>query len=126
ASPCAAAGSVATAEAAVRRRIEGHAAGRGGAMVTDPGAKVRPHRLRPLATPRRTEVHADEQGTPHAVRFEGAMRQVVAVEDRWRIDDEWWRETAVSRMYYQLQLEDGRVITVYRDLIGGGWCEQRY
>jgi hypothetical protein len=54
------------------------------------------------------------------------MRDVAAVQDRWRIDDEWWRETAVSRMYYQLQLDSGRVITVYRDLIGGGWWEQRY
>jgi hypothetical protein len=68
----------------------------------------------------------DDRGVPRAVRFEGAMRAVAAVQDRWRIDDEWWRETAVSRMYYQLRLEGGRVITVYRDLIGGGWCEQRY
>jgi hypothetical protein len=68
----------------------------------------------------------DERGFPRAVRFEGAMRAVAAVQDRWRIDDEWWRETAVSRMYYQLQLEGRRVITIYRDLIGGAWCEQRY
>jgi hypothetical protein len=29
-------------------------------------------------------------------------------------------------MYYQLQLEGGRVITIYRDLIGGDWYEQQY
>jgi hypothetical protein len=71
-------------------------------------------------------VEIDEHGMPRDVRFEGAMCAVAAVQDRWRIDDEWWRETAVSRMYYQLQLEGGRVITVYQDLIGSGWCEQRY
>jgi hypothetical protein len=54
------------------------------------------------------------------------MHDVACVQDRWRIDDEWWRETAISRMYYQLQLEGGRVITIYRDLIGGDWCEQQY
>jgi hypothetical protein len=54
------------------------------------------------------------------------MRPVAAVQDRWRIDDEWWRETAISRMYWSLQLEGGRVLTVYRDLIGGGWWLQRY
>ncbi len=54
------------------------------------------------------------------------MREVTAVQDRWRIDDEWWREIALARMYYQLRLEDGRMITIYRDLIGGVWCEQRY
>jgi hypothetical protein len=60
------------------------------------------------------------------VRFEGALRPIACIQDRWRIDDEWWRETAVSRLYYQLQLEGGRIITIYRDLIGGAWCEQQY
>lgn len=68
----------------------------------------------------------DDLERPHAVHFEGEMRGVAAIQDRWRIDDEWWRESAVSRCYYQLQLEGGRVITVYRDLAGGGWWEQRY
>ena len=95
-------------------------------MVKDPGTKVRPHRLRPLASPRGTRVQADDRGRPRAVLFEGAMRDVAAVQDRWRIDDEWWRETPVSRMYYQLQLEGDRVITVYQDLLGGAWWLQRY
>ena len=95
-------------------------------MVKDPGTAVRAHRLRPLASPRGLAVEADECGVPRAVRFEGAMRTVAAVQDRWRIDDEWWRDAVVSRAYYRLQLEGGRVITVYRDLIGGAWCEQRY
>jgi hypothetical protein len=60
------------------------------------------------------------------VIFEGAARTVTSVQDRWRIDDEWWREMPVSRMYYRLQLEGDRVITVYHDLLGGAWCLQRY
>jgi len=71
-------------------------------------------------------VEVDAAGCPCALLHEGAMRAVAAVQDRWRIDDEWWRETPVSRMYYQLQIEGGRVVTVYRDLTGGGWCVQRY
>jgi hypothetical protein len=51
---------------------------------------------------------------------------VTAVQDRWRIDDEWWRETPVSRMYYELRLDGDRVVTVYRDLVGGAWWLQRY
>ena len=58
--------------------------------------------------------------------YEGAMRTVSAIQNHWRIDDEWWRETPVSRAYYQLQLDSGRVITVYRDLVEGAWWEQRY
>jgi len=54
------------------------------------------------------------------------MRVVASVQDRWRVDDEWWREQAVSREYYRLRLEGDRVVTVYRDLQGGAWCLQRY
>jgi hypothetical protein len=95
-------------------------------MVADSGAKVRPHRLRPLAGPRGIRVETDDHGQPARVQFEGVMRDVVAIQDRWRIDDEWWRDTAVSRMYYELLLEGDRVITVYRDLDRGAWWLQRY
>ena len=95
-------------------------------MVADPGAKVRAHRLRPLAQPRRLPVEADERGHPRAVTFEGARRAVTSVQDRWRIDDEWWREMPVSRTYYSLLLEGERTVTVYRDLAGGRWAQQAY
>ena len=95
-------------------------------MVKDPGAKVRAHRLRALAGPRELRVDTGERGQPVRVLFESVMRNVTSVQDRWRIDDEWWRETPLSRMYYQLQLEGDRVITVYQDLVGGAWCVQRY
>jgi hypothetical protein len=95
-------------------------------MVAHPREKVRAHRLRPLTAPQRVQVEAGATGAPRAVRFEGTLRPVAAVQDRWRIDDEWWRERPVSRLYYQLQLEGSRVITVYHDLIEGGWWLQRY
>jgi hypothetical protein len=48
------------------------------------------------------------------------------VQDTWRIDDEWWRERPVSRVYRRLALEDGRVVTVYEDLVSGRWAMQSY
>jgi hypothetical protein len=59
------------------------------------------------------------------------LREVTAVQDRWRIDDEWWREAPLSRMYYQLQLDGERVVTVYQDLEPESegevvWWVQRY
>jgi hypothetical protein len=60
------------------------------------------------------------------VLFEGLLRAVASVQDRWRIDDEWWREAPVARTYYELRLEGDRVVTVYRDLVGGEWWLQRY
>ncbi|HYM14914.1 MAG TPA: hypothetical protein VEZ14_05105 [Dehalococcoidia bacterium] len=58
--------------------------------------------------------------------IEGELRAVAAVQDRWRIDDEWWREAPIARMYYELRLEGDRVATVYRDLAEGSWWLQRY
>ncbi len=71
-------------------------------------------------------VETDASGSPLAVLIEGEMREVAAIQDRWRIDDEWWRETPVSRMYYELRLEGDRVATVYQDLLRGAWWLQRY
>ncbi len=41
------------------------------------------------------------------------------------MDDEWWRDE-ISRLYYRLVLADGTTITVFEDLIAGGWYIQRY
>jgi hypothetical protein len=52
-------------------------------------------------------------------------RAVSAVQDRWRLDDEWWRERPISRLYHMLVLEDGTLLLVYRDLLVDAWYMQR-
>jgi hypothetical protein len=47
----------------------------------------------------------------------------MAVRERWRIDDEWWRHP-LSREYLTMVLEDGRSLTLYLDLVQGGWWIQ--
>ncbi|MDT8342513.1 MAG: hypothetical protein RQ751_13460, partial [Longimicrobiales bacterium] len=98
-------------------------------MKRDPSA-ARPHsgggtgaprsRVRPLDAPHGVTVHADPHGNPVAVRVGRARLRVEAVRERWRIDDEWWR-APIHRVYHQVVLEDGRVATLYRDLVDGGW-----
>lgn len=96
-------------------------------MVAHTRTPARPHRLRPLREPRPVAVEADAEGRPVAVRLRPGERLGVAeVQDTWRIDDEWWREQPVSRMYWQLALEDGEVVTVYRDLAAQRWFRQGY
>jgi hypothetical protein len=51
---------------------------------------------------------------------------VEAVHETWRIDDEWWRPEPVSRVYWRLTLEDGRIMDIYHDLAGGAWFRQAY
>jgi len=93
-------------------------------VVAHPRAPARPHRLRSLREPRPVAVEADGEGRPVSVTLSGRRLRVVAVQDAWRIDDEWWRERPVSRVYFSVALEDGRVITVYSDLATAGWWRQ--
>ena len=58
-------------------------------------------------------------------RVRGSKRsgKVAAVRETWRIDDEWWRRP-ISRLYYEVVLENGRILTLYLDLNEGGWWMQ--
>jgi hypothetical protein len=93
-------------------------------MVAHAGATGGPGRVRPLNRPRPLQVEASEDGRPIAVYLSGRRYGVEAVLDTWRIDDEWWRQRPVSRVYFSLLLEDGRMVTVYRDLVNGQWLRQ--
>ena len=77
---------------------------------------------RSLNDPLPIVVKADPSGNPTRV---GAM-PVMSVADQWRIDDEWWRQEPLSRMYYSVVLENGRKMTVYQDLIKQKWYQQNY
>jgi len=101
-------------------------------MVAHSGATIRADRLRPLNVPRPLRVVADERGWPVAVGVgqhltpHPHLAPVLEVLDRWRIDDEWWRKE-ISRMYFQVVLASGEaplVMTMFHDLVEGGWFAQ--
>lgn len=82
-------------------------------------------RLKPLGRPKTVAVRTDEHGEPVFVRLPGKpARKVAVVRERWRIDDEWWRQ-AISRDYRTIVLDDGSVMTLYRDLLDDAWYAQR-
>ena len=88
---------------------------------------VRRGDLRPLNAPSPLRVQTDAQGRIVSIWRQGRLtpRTIDAVQDRWRIDDEWWREHAVSRMYYAVVLDDGTFLTLYHDQVHDAWFEQR-
>jgi hypothetical protein len=89
-----------------------------------PEQRERP-KLKPLARPLSVSVRTDERGEPTHVRLPGkTARGVEAVRERWRIDDEWWREP-ISREYLSVVLDDGRALTLYHDLSDGLWYVQK-
>lgn len=94
-------------------------------MVEDTGKTLRADTYRPVNVPESVRVEEDASGLPLAVRTK--RRQVVAaVEDRWRLDDEWWRAGPVARLYYAVRLASGQRLVLYRDLATGGWYKQSY
>ncbi len=95
-------------------------------MVAHTRAAGGPGRIRPLNRPRPVRVEAGDNGRPAAVHLSNRCFAVEEVLETWRIDDEWWRERPVRRLYYSLLLEDGRTVTVYQDAVSGRWYQQAY
>lgn len=91
---------------------------------TLPGGSV--SRLRALNRPQRTEVSVDDGGVPSEVLLKGSWRRCARVEEVWRVEDGWWRPQPVRRTYFRLELEEGRLLTVYLDHLEASWWQQRY
>lgn len=96
-------------------------------MVADSGgAEGFDASIIPLNLPQPIEVETDADGRLTAVWVRGRRRPVVAVRAVWRVDDRWWRDTRLSRLYLSVLLDDGLLLTVFTDLLGGGWYRQSY
>ena len=76
---------------------------------------------RALNEPRAALVEAEFDGSPRAVDRES----VALLREEWRVVDRWWTEEPVSRRYFDVVLESGRNVVVFRDDAAGGWFSQR-
>jgi hypothetical protein len=94
-------------------------------MVKDPGTAAGAGGFRPLNEPAPAAVEATARGIPKAVLWRGAYKHVTAIHDSWRIDDEWWREE-IARRYFVAEVEGGRRITLFHDLVRDAWYVQPY
>jgi hypothetical protein len=80
--------------------------------------------LRPVNPPIPVNVRESVHRMPAAIKIKGRWRRVVSIDEVWSIDEEWWREKPIVRMYYRVILEDDRPITVFRDMLDGAWYRQ--
>lgn len=78
-----------------------------------------------LYTPKEIQALTNGSGEPAVIIRNGKRVHVAAILNTWRIDDEWWREM-ISRQYFQLELKDGPVMTIFHDLTSDKWFQQRY
>ena len=95
-------------------------------MVNYPRGSSDPRRIRRLKSPHEIEVKADSAGIPLRVRLGGKWQQVALVRRPWRIDQHWWSEAEVSRLYFRIAPADGPTLTIYHDLINENWLRQEY
>jgi hypothetical protein len=65
-----------------------------------------------------------ERGVPIEIVEGNRHYPVQRVQDRWQINDEWWR-SEIERHYFELVMGDGRIRTVYHDRIQNLWFEQQ-
>ncbi len=85
-----------------------------------------PGALRALNQPQAIGAETDDRGMPIAVLLGSNRLAVSSIEDVWRIEEEWWRDMPITRTYFEVLLEDGRRVTVFRDAMNNEWHQQRY
>jgi hypothetical protein len=69
----------------------------------------------------RPAVVASEEGIPAAVD----SVPLASVREEWRVVDRWWTEEPVRRRYFEVVLETGRNVVVFRDELQGTWFSQQ-
>jgi hypothetical protein len=74
-----------------------------------------------LNAPRRALVETNVGGEPRLVDRE----IVTVVREEWRVVDRWWTDDPVNRRYFEVVLESGRNVCVYRDGERRCWFTQR-
>jgi hypothetical protein len=90
-------------------------------VVADTGSTGTVRTSRRLNEPRPALVEARFDGTPRLVNRQG----VAIVREEWRILDRWWTEAPIQRRYFEVVLESGQNVVVFRDEDRGSWFSQR-
>ncbi len=95
-------------------------------MVKNTGKALRLDAGRAVNAPEPVKVEeVSSDNLPLAV-WAPRRQVIITIEDRWRIDDEWWRAEPVSRLYYGITLAGGLQMILFKDLVNGGWFRQSY
>jgi hypothetical protein len=76
--------------------------------------------LRRLYAPRRARVEVDDDGSP---RWVDGMA-VESIREEWVVEDRWWTPRPLRRHYFELALENGRAVVVFRGA-RGHWYRQQ-
>ncbi len=67
------------------------------------------------------KVQEDEDMRPVAVVVDGRSLAVESIDDRSEDEEAWWADNPVVKMNYQVTLEDGQQLTIFKNMRHGGW-----
>ncbi len=85
--------------------------------------------LRPLNAPVPVRVKESPGQHPNSLvldgRADGRIIEIASIADTWEINDEWWRGQPIARLYYRVVTQEGRHLTIFRDLVDGQWYRQK-
>lgn len=95
-------------------------------MVKNSGEASVTGSIRPLNLPIPIDVKEDEHCNPISIMLRQSYLRVKNTEDQWQINEEWWRVNPTSRIYYHVVLENGLLITIFRDTLKKKWYRQHY
>ena len=76
------------------------------------------------AVPMPIVVQEDYEQRPIAVMLGGATLGIASVDDRCEVEEDWWKDNPVVRMDYQITLADGSQLTIFKNMVHGGWYRQ--
>ncbi len=70
------------------------------------------------------DVLLNGDGQPGRLLFGGGARVVLAVDEQWRDERQWWA-SPIRRDYFRVQLADGSLRNIFQDLVTGAWFLDR-
>jgi hypothetical protein len=81
--------------------------------------------IRRLNEPVPADVWLGDDGRPSRVTWRARTEPVECVLDTWYVDDAWWSERPLRRIYHEVQLETGVRLVLSWDLVAKRWLAQR-
>ena len=98
-------------------------------MVQNSRTASGPGYLRPLNAPVPVRVKESPSQHPSSLVLDGRTDErtieIASIADTWEIYDEWWRGQPIARLYYRVVTQEGRHLTIFRDLVDGQWYRQK-
>lgn len=91
-------------------------------MFNDSREKIFNVSYKYINLPRNVDVKAMNY-IPYAIFFKGKWTQITKIRDIWIVRNSWWLEEKyqVNRIYYEVIMENMKLLKIYRDLVFSGW-----